>query len=242
MTREITLDTETTGLSPGDGHRIVEIGCVELLNHVPTGKTYHVYINPERDMPVEAFRVHGLSNEFLADKPVFAEIAEGFIQFIATSPLIIHNAAFDLGFINAELKRLGRPDISGEREIIDTVQVARRKYPGAPANLDALCRRFDIDLSARTLHGALMDADLLAEVYLQLIGGREPGLSLVRTKPQVIGTMQTVQRTPFLISPSADELACHAELVTRLKDAIWATYSDAAPPDQGRDTTDNETR
>ena len=175
--REIVLDTETTGLDPKSGHRVVEIGCVELLNHVATGETYHCYINPQRPMPAEAERIHGLSDSFLADKPLFAAVAEGFLEFIASAPLIIHNAAFDLGFLNMELKKLARPVIPPDRAI-DTVKLARRKFPGAPANLDALCRRFGVDLSVRTKHGALLDSELLAEVYLELVGGRQPGLTL----------------------------------------------------------------
>ena len=177
LMREIVLDTETTGLDPASGHRIVEIGCVELLNHVATGNTFHTYINPQRDMPAEAEAVHGLSIEFLSDKRLFADIVDGFIEFIGTSPVIAHNAMFDLGFINAELTAVDRPPLSTERAI-DTVQIARRKFPGGQANLDALCRRFNIDLSARVKHGALLDAELLAEVYLELVGGREPGLGL----------------------------------------------------------------
>ena len=173
--REIVLDTETTGLDPTNGDRIVEIGCLELVNRLPTGKTYHVYINPERDMPREAEAVHGLSAAFLADKPVFAEIAEEFIAFVKGAALIIHNAAFDMKFLNAELALMGRDDLRGA-EIIDTLTMARKKFPGAPASLDALCRRFGVDNSGRDLHGALMDSELLAGVYLELSGGRQPGL------------------------------------------------------------------
>ena len=173
--REIILDTETTGLDPSNGDRIVEIGCLELFNRLPTGKTYHVYINPERDMPREAEAVHGLSAAFLADKPVFAEIAEEFIAFVKGAALIIHNAAFDMKFLNAELALMGRDDLRGS-EIIDTLTMARKKFPGAPASLDALCRRFGIDNTGRDLHGALIDSELLAGVYLELSGGRQPGL------------------------------------------------------------------
>ncbi|CAE7405925.1 coaE [Symbiodinium microadriaticum] len=170
--REVVLDTETTGLSPDDGHRIVEIGALELINHVPTGKTCHIYINPERDMPEEAFGVHGLSEEFLADKPKFAEIAQEFLDFIADDQLIIHNAAFDLKFLNAELKWAKQPVID-EGRAIDTLMIARRKFPGSPASLDALCKRFGIDNSDRTLHGALLDSELLADVYIELIDARQ---------------------------------------------------------------------
>ncbi|MEK9725249.1 MAG: DNA polymerase III subunit epsilon, partial [Rhodospirillaceae bacterium] len=175
--REIVLDTETTGLDPKSGHRIVEIGCIEIVNQVPTGETFHQYVNPERDMPDGAFQVHGLSEEFLSDKPVFAKIAADFLAFVGDSNLVIHNAAFDMGFINAELEATGREPLAMERAI-DTVSMARRKFPGAPASLDALCKRFQIDNSNRQLHGALLDAGLLAEVYLELIGGRQRGLGL----------------------------------------------------------------
>ena len=173
--REIVMDTETTGLSPDEGHRIVEIGCVELFNHVPTGKVYHQYINPERDMPTEAFEVHGLSEERLSKEPVFAEIADAFVEFIGDAKLVIHNASFDMKFLNAELKWHGKPQLDYDRAI-DTLAIARRKFPGAQASLDALCRRFNIDNSARELHGALLDSEILADVYLELIGGRQPDL------------------------------------------------------------------
>lgn len=168
--REIVLDTETTGLNPKFGDRVVEIGCVELLNHIATGETYHTYVNPERDMPAEAEAVHGLSIEFLSDKPLFADIADDFLAFVGSSSVIAHNAPFDLGFLNAELKAAGRPILPKDRSI-DTVPLARRKFPGAQVNLDALCRRFNVDLSARVKHGALLDSELLAEVYLELVGG-----------------------------------------------------------------------
>jgi DNA polymerase-3 subunit epsilon len=174
--REVVIDTETTGLEPAQGHRIVEIGCVELSHHVPTGRNLQLYVNPERDMPEEAFRVHGLSDEFLRSKPLFADIIEAFDAFIEDDPVVIHNASFDLKFLNAELGRLDRAKIPPERAI-DTLAIARKKYPGAPASLDALCKRFQIDSTARTVHGALLDAELLAHVYLELIGGRPPGLT-----------------------------------------------------------------
>jgi DNA polymerase-3 subunit epsilon len=176
--REIVLDTETTGFDPESGDRIVEIGALELIHHVPTGKSFHQYINPERDMPQSAFQVHGLSQEFLSDKPVFADVAETFLDFAGDAPLVIHNAAFDMKFLNAELGWIGRETMPMGRAV-DTLLIARRKYPGAPASLDALCRRFGVDASERTLHGALLDAQLLAEVYLELVGGREPGLTLI---------------------------------------------------------------
>lgn len=171
--REIVLDTETTGLEPKENHRIVEIGCIELYNHMPTGRNYHTYINPERDMPEVAFQVHGLSEVFLRDFPVFKEVAQDFLNFIEDAPLVIHNAKFDMRFINAELAMAGLPEIPFKRAI-DTLMIARRKFPGAANSLDALCRRFQVDNSSRELHGALLDSELLAEVYLELIGGRQP--------------------------------------------------------------------
>lgn len=175
--REIVLDTETTGLDPKDGHRVIEIGCIELVNYVPSGRDFHCYINPERDVPAGAVNVHGLSAEFLADKPKFAEIADAFLDFIADTTLIIHNASFDIGFLNAELVRLPRDPIPSER-VVDTLALARRKHPAGPNSLDALCKRYRIDLSGRTKHGALLDSDLLAQVYLQLIGGTQAALGL----------------------------------------------------------------
>ncbi|MEQ9150970.1 MAG: DNA polymerase III subunit epsilon [Parvibaculum sp.] len=175
--REIVLDTETTGISPNDGHRLVEIGCLELFNHVATGKTFHTYVDPERDMPEGAFKVHGLSEEFLRGKPKFADIVDEFLAFIGDDPLVIHNASFDMGFLNAELKKIGRTALPMARAV-DTLDIARRKYPGAQNNLDALCRRFGVDNSGRTKHGALLDSELLADVYLEMMGGRQPGLVL----------------------------------------------------------------
>jgi DNA polymerase-3 subunit epsilon len=182
--REIVLDTETTGFEPSEGHRIVEIGAVELLNHMPTGKTYHQYINPERDMPVDAFNVHGISEEFLADKPKFAAVGQEFLDFIGLdAKLVIHNAAFDMKFLNFELQKAGLAKIANDRAV-DTLMIARRKFPGSPASLDALCRRFNIDNSSRTLHGALLDSEILAEVYLELIGGRQPDFGLSNAPAQ----------------------------------------------------------
>jgi DNA polymerase-3 subunit epsilon len=221
--REIVLDTETTGLDPNSGHRVVEIGCVELINHIPTGETYHQYINPERDMPDEAFAVHGLSEGFLSQHPVFADVAEAFLDFVADDKLVIHNAGFDVKFLNAELERLDRPAIPLARAI-DTVQLARQRFPGAQASLDALCRRFEIDNSARDLHGALLDADLLALVYLELIGGRQPGLELATEARR--GRTQTRRaerplRPARPHAPTADEEAAHAAMLARLSDPIW---------------------
>tara|TARA_B100000989_G_scaffold285606_1_gene253482 strand:- start:3116 stop:3817 length:702 start_codon:yes stop_codon:yes gene_type:complete len=175
--REIVLDTETTGLDPQDGHRIVEIGAVELYNHVPTGNVYHQYINPIITMPDQAFAIHGLSDEFLSNKPKFSEIAKEFLDFIGSAKLIIHNAAFDIKFINAELKRIEEEEITFDRAT-DTLAIARKKFPGSPASLDSLCRRFKIDNSARVLHGALLDSQILAEVYLELVGGKQPDFAL----------------------------------------------------------------
>ena len=179
--REIVLDTETTGLSPNKGDRVVEIGCVELINHVPTENTFQVYLNPERDMDEGAQRVHGLTNEFLLDKPKFSEIVEEFISYIGESKIIAHNASFDINFLNSELARVDRSKISDER-VVDTLKMAREKYPGARNSLDALCKRFLVDNSNRKLHGALLDSELLAEVYLELIGGKEPDLALAVEK------------------------------------------------------------
>jgi DNA polymerase III subunit epsilon len=220
--REIVLDTETTGLSPRDGDRLVEIGCLELINHMPTGKTYHQYINPKKMMPAEAEAVHGLSDKFLADKPVFMDVAEAFLEFIGDAALVIHNAAFDMGFINAELARIKREPVPKSRAI-DTVTMARKKFPGSPASLDALCRRFEIDNSARTLHGALLDAELLAEVYLELIGGRQPGLILGAATAENANTqaIERATRAPRPHQPTAEELASHAEFIARLNDPMW---------------------
>lgn len=173
--REIVLDTETTGLEPSEGHRLTEIGCLELINHLPTGRTFHTYLNPEREIDAEAAAVTGHTTEMLRDKPKFDEIADDFLDFLGTAPLVIHNASFDMGFLNAELERANRPPLPFERAV-DTLRIARRKFPGSPASLDALCKRFNIDNSSRTLHGALLDSELLAEVYLELIGGRQPEL------------------------------------------------------------------
>ncbi|MDA8859940.1 DNA polymerase III subunit epsilon [Paracoccaceae bacterium] len=175
--REIVLDTETTGLDPIQGDRIVEIGAVELFNHMPTGETYHQYINPQRLMPQEAFAVHGLGDDFLRDKPTFAKIAADFLAFIGGSRLVIHNAAFDMKFLNAELRWVDRPQIPSD-QALDTLAIARKRFPGSPVSLDALCRRFNINNTVRTLHGALLDSEILAEVYLELIGGRQPDLTL----------------------------------------------------------------
>lgn len=182
--REIVLDTETTGFEPEEGHRIVEIGAIELWNHLPTGRVYHQYLNPDRTMPKEAFEVHGLGDDFLRDKPRFREVAQAFVDFIADARLVIHNASFDMKFLNAELGWLGLPQIPADRAV-DTLAMARSRFPGAPASLDALCRRFGVDNSGREKHGALLDSELLAEVYLELVGGRQPDFALSVT---TIGT------------------------------------------------------
>lgn len=221
--REIVLDTETTGLNPEDGHRIVEIGCVELHNLVPTGNTFHAYINPERDMPSEAFRVHGLSDAFLSDKPLFAQIVGEFLDFVGDAKLVIHNAAFDMAFINAELRLLGFTPIP-VAQAIDTVRIAREKFPGAQASLDALCRRFNIDNSARTKHGALLDAELLAEVYLELMGGRQRGFGLMPAQaaaPAAEAAVERVVHPPRTHENTPAELAAHRQFLDRLTDPIW---------------------
>ena len=228
--REIVLDTETTGLDPEEGHRVVEIGAVELVNHLPTGRVFHEYINPERDMPAEAEKIHGISSDFLEDKPVFSAIAESFLKFLEedgqgeTMPgtLVIHNAAFDMKFLNSELARLGHDPIGGGR-VIDSLQLARQRFPGAPANLDALCRRFDVDSSARTKHGALLDSELLAEVYLGLIGGRQPNLDLAvkADRGQEVVEKKREPRPARAHAASQDELAAHEQFLERIKDPLW---------------------
>ncbi|MEZ5848549.1 MAG: DNA polymerase III subunit epsilon [Geminicoccaceae bacterium] len=220
--REIILDTETTGLNPDDGDRIVEIGAVEVEHLIPTGRTYHQYINPERDMPDEAFRVHGLSGEFLADKPVFAAIVDAFTGFVGDAPLVIHNARFDMRFLNAELKWSGRTGIPFERSI-DTLLLAQQKFPGAGNSLDALCKRFGIDGSRRVLHGALLDCELLAEVYLHLRGGRQTGLDLAASTIEVVSTTvaRRQQRPVRRFAPSEAERAAHAAFIDKMKAPLW---------------------
>lgn len=222
--REIALDTETTGLDPNSGHRIVEIGAVEMVNHVRTGSHFHVYLNPERDMPKEAEQVHGLSIDFLRDKPLFSDVAASFVEFLQDSPLVIHNAQFDMKFINAELERLKHQLLPMERTL-DTVLMARQKYPGQPANLDALCKRFGIDLSARSKHGALLDAELLADVYLELRGGRQSMLGLESATTAVShDTQHAVQRQtipPREFPPSPQEKRAHQQMVQAINDPIW---------------------
>ena len=228
--REIVLDTETTGFDPETGDRIVEIGAVELWNHVATGKTFHQYINPERSMPKEAFEVHGLGDDFLRDKPVFSQVAKEFVDFIGDSKLVIHNASFDIKFLNAELK-LGNMAQIPWSQAIDTLAIARKKYPGSPASLDALCRRFNIDNSSRTLHGALLDSEILAEVYLELIGGRQPDFALgqgnVSGQDVSDGASSSEWRpskrpTPLPSRLTEQEKAAHAAFVDAIGDgALW---------------------
>lgn len=233
--REIVLDTETTGFEPGDGHRIVEIGCIELVEHFPTGKEFHCYINPERDMPAEAEKVHGLSADFLSDKPLFADIADDFIAFIGDAPLIIHNAAFDMKFLNAELKRLGYAQMPSERAI-DTIAMAKLKYPGARYSLDELCRRFNIDLTVRSKHGALVDSELLAQVYLELLGGRQKKFILAPSDMSANGggEMRPVRQRPEPLPSlvTAAELEAHAKFVAKeLGDAaVWKKIETPAEP------------
>lgn len=222
--REIILDTETTGLDPSSGHRIVEIGCIETHNHMPTGEVFHCYVNPERDMPEGAFAVHGLSSEFLSDKAKFAEIADRFLAFIGDAPLVIHNAEFDLRFLDAEMALIDKSPIERSRAV-DTIALARRRYPGAQVSLDALCRRFEIDLSRREKHGALLDAELLAEVYLYLMGGRQPGLDLHIAAAEADANNTTDTERPLRPArphaPSPAEAEAHKELLDQITEPIW---------------------
>ncbi len=223
MSREIVLDTETTGLNPEAGDRLVEIACVELVNHVPSGNTYHQYINPERAMSAEAFAIHGLGDDLLAEQPVFADVVDTFLAFVGDATLVIHNAPFDIRFLDHELGRCGRP-LFGIERAVDTLDMARRRFPGAPASLDALCKRFEVDASGRTKHGALIDCELLAEVYLHLIGGRQPGLALSvvaddagdRDRPR------RAPRPPRPHAPNAAELEAHRAFIATLEDPLWA--------------------
>lgn len=227
--REIVFDTETTGMDPSTGDRIVELGCIELFNQVPTGKTLHHYINPERDIPAEVSAIHGITNEHVKNKPVFAEIYGEFLELIGDdAQLVAHNADFDMKFINAELARVGHEPISNKR-VIDTLKIARLKFPGSPASLDALCRRFGIDNSAREFHGALLDSELLAEVYLELKGGRQHGLGLAAEQNpsqqnMSISQQATRERTyrePRIFTPSEEELAAHDKMVAQLSHPVW---------------------
>ena len=227
--REIVLDTETTGLDPNDGHKIVEIGCVELQNHIPTGKSYHQYINPERRVPKESTEIHGLDDKFLKNQPIFSKIVPSFLEFIAESKLIIHNASFDIKFLNFELKEVNAIQPS---RVIDTLKIAREKFPGSPASLDALCRRFGIDNSNRKVHGALLDSEILAAVYLELIGGRQPGFGLGQRFEQRKETEISAEKTLLLKRPKKlperitdHEAKAHKILIKKLADkAVWTKF------------------
>jgi DNA polymerase-3 subunit epsilon len=226
--REIVLDTETTGLDPFQGHRLVEIGCIELVNRIPSGQTFHRYLNPERSMPAEALAVHGLTDEFLKDKFFFAEVVEELIAFLGDAPLVIHNAAFDVAFLNAELERAGRPPIARER-MVDTLLIARRKHPGGSNRLDDLCARYAIDNSRRSKHGALLDAELLAEVYVELIGARQAQLVLSQAAASghIAGTPIIVRERPAPLAArlSDEERAAHRRFIATLGEAaIWRDY------------------
>ena len=230
MLREIVLDTETTGTDHAAGDRVIEIGCVELINHIPTGESYHVYINPQRAVSAGALAVHGLSDAFLADKPLFAAIADDFAAFIGDSRLVIHNARFDVGFLNAEFARTGHPPLQNER-VLDTLNMARRKHPGSPASLDALCSRYSIDNSRRTKHGALLDAEILAEVYIELLGGKQTdlGLSVINARAVVlqngVGVVSSSERNPAPPRLSDKERAAHAAFIGGLKgEIVWRDY------------------
>ncbi|MBV8737126.1 MAG: DNA polymerase III subunit epsilon [Alphaproteobacteria bacterium] len=216
--REIVLDTETTGLDPAAGHRIIEIACIELLHHIPTGRDFHRYVNPGRDIPLDAHDVHGLTEEFLAGHPPFEAIVDDLLAFIGSDPLVIHNAEFDIAFLNAELMRIGRPVLAPTH--IDTLTVARQRFPGAPASLDALCRRFEIDLSGRAIHGARIDCGLLAAVYLELIGGRQPGLNFAASEAAVVSAIR-IARAPRPHAPSAEELAAHEAMLALITMPLW---------------------
>lgn len=226
MTREVVFDTETTGFDYAKGDRLVEIGAVELINHIPTGVTYHQYINPEREVPEEVVKVHGLTYEFLKDFPTFDKVAKEWLDFVGDAVLVAHNASFDMNFVNYELKQIGLPEMGWDK-CVDTLEIARLLFPGARCSLDALCKRFEIDNSSRTFHGALLDAQLLAEVYLELLGGKEPSLLLDAKKEKkqaaaVIDTGAKSYREPRLFPVSKEELARHNEfLEAKIKDALW---------------------
>ncbi len=229
--REIVFDTETTGLDPKTGDRVVEIGCIELINHIPSGRSFHRYLNPERPMSIDAARIHGLDDAFLKDKPLFAHIADELVEFFGDANLIAHNAGFDIGFINAELSRVGKGPLGDDR-VIDTLMLARRKHPGSPVSLDALLSRYAIDAARRTLHGALLDAELLSEVYIELIGGRQAALILggepeaptITIAPAASAAI-AVRITPRRFTVTPEELAAHAAVVAKLGEkAIWRQY------------------
>lgn len=220
--REIILDTETTGLSAAD-HRVIEIGAIELVSRLPTGRTFHVYINPQQEIDAGATRIHGITNDQLADKPLFADIAQDFLDFMAEDPLVAHNASFDVGFLNMEMQRLDRPSLTNE--IIDTLAMARKQLPGARHSLDALCRRYNVDLSARTYHGALLDAQLLADVYVELTGGLQGNLildSLAKTTKEAAAASANKPSHPVKVLPATeDELAIHQAFIDKIRGNIW---------------------
>ena len=224
--REIVFDTETTGLDPLSGDRLVEMGCVEMVNRVATGRTFHAYYNPQRDMPLEAERVHGLSAAFLADKPLFADLADELLAFLGDSPLVAHNAQFDFGFLNAELAACGREPVALDR-MVDTLAIARRRHPGAKHSLDALCARYGVDRSHRVKHGALLDAELLAQVYVELTGGRQIGLELAGQVETVVTEIRQFRPRTGIFRParphaaSAEELARHRAFVENLNSPLW---------------------
>jgi len=223
--RAVVLDTESTGLDPKAGHRLVEIGCVELHHGIPTGEIYHVYLNPERSMPQEAFNIHGLSEEFLSNKPLFKDVADDFLAFIGDDPLIIHNARFDMKFLNAKLAALGKALIPFERAV-DTLLIAKQKFPGSPVNLDALCKRFQVDNSGRLKHGALLDAELLAEVYVELMGGRQTSISLGAASQTNAQAPQGVRanripRAERFFPASSDDVARHKTFLEKVKEPLW---------------------
>src|SRR3954451_23419270 len=228
--REIILDTETTGLDPNDGHRLVEIGCVEMVDRVPTGESWHHYFNPERDMPQEAFAVHGLCGEFLKDKPLFAALADDFVGFIGDAGLVIHNAGFDMRFLNAELTRVKKPPLPMDR-VVDTLAMARRKHPGARVSLDELCQRYGIDNSKRVKHGALLDAEILAEIYIELTGGRQTALGLaarIVSAADTAAAANLLRRRPEPLLPllTAEEIAAHEAFIAGLGgEVIWKRYA-----------------
>ena len=227
MAREIVFDTETTGFDPENGDRLVEIGAVELINHIPTGVTYHQYINPERDVPEEAYKIHGLSYEYLKDFPTFAQVADEWVEVVGDATLVAHNAKFDIKFINYELNQLGKEGYSWDR-VVDTLEIAKILFPGARNNLDAVCRRFNVDNTERTLHGALLDAQLLAEVYLELLGGREPSFLLDKNKKQAAAVQVSESdivrkfREPRIFALSEEDMKLHNDfLSTKIKGALW---------------------
>lgn len=232
MEREIILDTETTGLSPKEGHRIIEIGAVELVNRLPTGNNFHVYINPERDVPLDAQRIHGITDEFLRDKPKFNEIVEDFVEFIGESKIVIHNADFDIRFLNAELFYVKKPEISRDRVFCSLIH-ARKKFPGAQNSLDALCRRFNVDNSNREKHGALLDSELLAEVYLELMGGKQNVIELAEKEKKQKKTISENNNVTYNADfkyrnfdiVSEEEKESHKKSISTIKNSLWENYN-----------------